>query len=331
MHSKLVFPRSIRYLLAVAEHGSFTKAAEALFVSQPTLSQQIRHLEDALKAQLLDRSGRVVRLTEAGEVYVRHARRALGELDSGQRAIQEVRDLSRGTLRLGMTPITEYLTTPLLDDFNILYPGIVVEAIEMSQDAIEAGVIKDEIDVGIAFTNTLLSESRLADIESHVLFIESLVLAIGETHPLAGRDAPLTLDELGRESFVLLNTHFALRRHFDLYCAEHHVSPRIAIASNSVNMIVEMVRLGRHATVLPNTIARSQAGLNSVLVLPELPHHSITLIAHKGAYKSQACRAFANLAAELAECCAHSTPPLRTPRNPVATRPAARRATAKGA
>ena len=201
----------------------------------------------------------------------------------------------------------------------------------MSQDAIEAGVIKDEIDVGIAFTNTLLSESRLADIESHVLFIESRVLAVGETHPLAGRDSPLTLDELGHESFVLLNTHFALRRHFDLYCAEHHATPRIAIESNSVNMIVEMVRLGRHVTVLPNTIARSQAGLQPVLVLPELPHHSITLISHKGAYKSQACRAFANLAAELAECCAHSVPPLRTPRNPVARKSAARRATARGA
>ena len=308
MQSKLLFPRSIQYLLAVAEHHSFTRAADALYVSQPTLSQQIKQLEEALDVQLLDRSGRDVRLTEAGAVYVRHARRALGELDAGRRAVQEVRDLSRGMLRLGMTPITEYLTTPLLDEFNTLYPGIAVNAMEMSQDEIEAGIIRDEIDVGIAFSNTLLNEGRSNDIESHVLCIESLNLAVGEGHPLAGRQEPLSGDELGRETMVLLNTHFALRRHFDMYCVEHGIAPRIAIESNSVSVIVEVLRLGRHVTVLPNTIARAQPGLHPVFVRPELPNHSITLISHKGAYKSQACRAFGNLAAEFAACCSRGVP-----------------------
>jgi DNA-binding transcriptional LysR family regulator len=101
MHSKLMFPRSIRYLLSVAENHSFTRAAEALHVSQPTLSQQIKLLEEALDAQLLDRSGRTVRLTDAGEVYVRHARRALEELDAAKRAVVDLEDLSRGYLRLG--------------------------------------------------------------------------------------------------------------------------------------------------------------------------------------------------------------------------------------
>lgn len=300
MLSKLMFPRAIRYLLAVAEHQSFTRAADALYVSQPTLSQQIKLLEETLRVQLLDRSSRSVRLTEAGEVYVHHARRALGELDAGKRAVMEVKDLSRGTLRLGMTPITEYLTTPLLDDFNTLYPGIVINALEMSQDDIEAALMRDDIDVGIAFSNVLLNEARGADIESHVLFLEPLSLAVGGGHPLAGRQAPLSTAELARETLVLLNTHYAARRHFDLYCIEHGISPIISIESNSVSVIVEVVRLGRHATVLPSSIARAQPGLHPVFLSPELPEHSVTLISHKGAYKSQACRAFGNLAAEFA-------------------------------
>ena len=327
MQSKHLFPRSIRYLLAVAEHHSFTRAAEALYVSQPTLSQQIKLLEEALDVQLLDRSGRDVRLTEAGEVYVRHAKRALGELDAGRRAVQEVRDLSRGTLRLGMTPITELLTTPLLDNFNTLYPGIVVSAMEMSQDEVEAGVIRDDIDVGIAFSNTQLHDARSNDIESHVLCIESLNLAVGEGHALAGRKTPLTGEELGRETMVLLNTHFALRRHFDMYCLEHGISPRIAIESNSVSVIVEILRLGRHVTVLPNTIALAQPGLHPVLVEPQLPNHSITLISRKGAYKSQACRAFGNMAAEFAASCANNAAALKAGAGslPNATRPHARK------
>jgi len=296
-----MFPRSIRYLLAIAEHGSFTRAAEVLFVSQPTLSQQIKQLEEALGTLLLDRSGRNVRLTEAGEAFLHHARRALGELDAGTRAVQGVRDLSRGSLRLGMTPITEYLTTPLLDEFNSLYPGISINAIEMSQDDIEAGVIRDDIDVGIAFTNTLLTEARSTEIESHVLFIESLSLAVGRGHPLAGTTNPISAADLERESMALLNTNFALRRHFDVHCIEHGITPRIGIESNSVNMIVQAVELGRHVTVLPSSIANAHPGLVPVLLLPELPHHTITLICHRGSYKSPACLAFGNIAADWAE------------------------------
>jgi LysR family cyn operon transcriptional activator len=96
--------RPLRYLKAVADHGSFTRAAAALHVSQPALSQQIRDLEERMGVQLLDRSGRTVRPTDVGEAYLRHVLRALDELEVGGRAIRDVQDLSSGTLRLGFTP-----------------------------------------------------------------------------------------------------------------------------------------------------------------------------------------------------------------------------------
>ncbi len=110
--------RHIRYFLAVAEQGNFTRAAEALHVSQPTLSQQIKQLEDALGAPLFDRSGRAVRLTDAGEAWMRYARLALQDLDAGARAIHDVATLARGHLRLAMTPtFTAYLVGPTIDAF----------------------------------------------------------------------------------------------------------------------------------------------------------------------------------------------------------------------
>src|ERR1700756_490728 len=96
--------RPLRYLKAVADHGSFTRAAAALHVSQPALSQQIRELEQRMGAQLLDRSGRIVRATDVGKTYLRHVQRALDELGAGERAIRDVQDLSFGELRLGFTP-----------------------------------------------------------------------------------------------------------------------------------------------------------------------------------------------------------------------------------
>jgi LysR family cyn operon transcriptional activator len=92
--------RHVRYFLAVAEHANFTRAAEALHVSQPTLSQQIEQLEDRLGTQLLDRSGRTIQLTDSGTAYLHYAQRALQDLEAGRRAIHDVRDLSRGRCAL---------------------------------------------------------------------------------------------------------------------------------------------------------------------------------------------------------------------------------------
>jgi LysR family cyn operon transcriptional activator len=308
MNRSVTFPRSLRYLLAIAEHHSFTRAAEVLYVSQPTLSQQIKQLEELLQVQLLDRSGRSVRLTDAGEVYLRHARRALVELDAGKRAIHDLQDLSRGSLRLGMTPITDYLASPLLENFSTRYPGITVSTLEMPQDDVEAAVVEDRIDLGIAFTNTLATEARSNEIETHILFIETLNLAVGKAHPYAGQPTPINGRALEQEPLALLNTDFALRRHVDLYCLEHGITPRIAIETTSLSVIVEIVRLGRLVTVLPKTIACAQAGLHPVMLLPELPHHTITLICRKAAYKSPACLAFTELAAEWSAGQCHVTP-----------------------
>ncbi|GAA3079124.1 hypothetical protein GCM10020000_75930 [Streptomyces olivoverticillatus] len=144
--------RHLRYLLAVAEHANFTRAAEDLHISQPTLSQQIKQLERAVGAQLLDRTGRTVRLTDAGETYVHYARRALRDLAAAERAVLDVADLSLGHLRLALTPtFTAYLVGPLAAELHTRHPGITLDVREMTQDRIEAGLLADEVDLGIAF------------------------------------------------------------------------------------------------------------------------------------------------------------------------------------
>ncbi len=299
MDRNVIFPRSLRYLLAVAEYGSFTRAAEMLYVSQPTLSQQVKHLEESLGVQLLDRSGRTVRLTDAGEIYLHHVRRALGELDAGSRAINDVQDLSRGSLRLGWTPITDYLACTLLAKFNSLYPGIILSTFEMPQDDIEMAVIEDRIDVGIVFSGPLLSaEGASNEIDMNMLFKEALCVAVGGGHPRFGQKEPMSVQEFGRESLVLLNTDFALRRHIDRYCLGHDIAPRITMETDSLSVIIEMIRVGPLATVLPTTIIRTQSGLYSIPLSPAMPHKAITVISSKQGYKSPACLAFTALASE---------------------------------
>ena len=295
MQQRDIFPRSLQYLVAIAEYGSYTRAAEALHVSQPTLSQQIKQLEESLQSPLLDRSGRSVQLTNAGEIYLRHARRAWGELDGGARAIHDVQNLSRGSLRLGWTPITDYLTCSLLENFNVLYPGININTLEMPQDDIEVSVAESRIDIGIVFSKPFATTARPNELETDVLFEEKLCVAVGNSHPRNNQQERMSAQNLGQESLALLNTDFALRRHVDDYCSEYKIEPRFAIESNSLSAIISLIKHRPLATILPISIVRQQ-GLHAINLSPEMTRKEITLIYRKDGYKSPATVAFSELA-----------------------------------
>lgn len=286
--------RHIRYFLAVAKHRNFTRAAEALHVSQPTLSQQIRQLEHTLGVQLLDRTGRSIQLTDAGAAYVRYAQRALQDLEAGARAIHDVQELSRGSLRLAMTPtFTAYLIGPLLEKYNRRYPNITLNVFEMSQDRMETLLKEDALDLGIGFDDT-----RSPDIETQVLFVEALAMVVGRSHPRAKKRAALTLREFEGEALVLLNEEFATRHYIDRYCRQHGITPRITMEVNSISAVIELVRRSTLATLLPAAIVREHSELCLVGLEPALPRRTAAMLLREGAYRSAAARAFITLALE---------------------------------
>ena len=287
--------RHIKYFLAVAQHHSFTKAAAALHVSQPALSQQVRQLEESLSAQLFDRSGRTTRLTDAGEVYLRYARRASQELEEGKRAIHDVGDLSRGALRVALTPtFTTYLVGPLVEAFHSRYPNITLNLREIAQEQMEELLLADELDVGIAF-----EDGHSQDIETQPLLIEALALVVGERHPLAGQSA-IDLDALSAESLILLSEEFATREQIDRYCRQHNITPRVKMEANVIGAVIEVVRRTTLSTLLPATVALANQGLFAIELSPQRLHRTAVLMQRKGAYQTSAARAFIELATDIA-------------------------------
>ena len=287
--------RHIKYFLAVAQHHSFTKAASALHVSQPALSQQVRQLEESLSAQLFDRSGRTTRLTDAGEVYLRYARRASQELEEGKRAIHDVGDLSRGALRVALTPtFTTYLVGPLVEAFHSRYPNITLNLREIAQEQMEELLLADELDVGIAF-----EDGHSQDIETQPLLIEALALVVGERHPLAGQSA-IDLDALSAESLILLSEEFATREQIDRYCRQHNITPRVKMEANVIGAVIEVVRRTTLSTLLPATVALAHQGLFAIELSPQRLHRTAVLMQRKGAYQTSAARAFIELATDIA-------------------------------
>ncbi|TVT92163.1 transcriptional regulator CynR [Pseudomonas sp. HT11] len=288
--------RHIQYFLAVAEHQGFTKAAAALHVSQPALSQQVRQLEESLGAQLFDRSGRQTRLTDAGEVYLRYALRAAQELQQGKRAIHDVADLSRGTLRIAVTPtFTTYLVGPLVEAFHGRYPNITLNVREVAQEHMENLLLADELDVGIAF-----DEVHAPDIDATPLLVETLALVVGKQHPRA-EERVIGLEALNGESLILLGKEFATREQIDRYCSTHGIRPRVVMEANVIGALIEVVRRTTLSTLLPAAIARAHPQLVAIELGPQRLQRTAVLMQRKGGYQPAAARAFLALAKDVAE------------------------------
>ena len=287
--------RQVRYFLAVAEHQSFTRAAEALHVSQPALSQQVRLMEESLGVQLFDRSGRTTRLTDSGEVYLEYVRRASQELREAKRAIHDVNDLSRGALRVAVTPtFTTYLVGPLIEAFYSRYPNIFLSVREISQEHMEELLLSDEVDIGIAFAGTLTS-----DIDTDPLLVETLALVVSTGHPLAS-ETSIGLQALSAESLVLLSAEFATREQIDRFCRQHSIHPKVRMEANAISAVIEIVRRTRLSTLLPATVAFAHQDLVAIALDPVRLQRTAVLMQRKGAYRSAAARVFVGLAKAVA-------------------------------
>ena len=283
--------RQIEYFLAVADHGNFTRAAKSLHVSQPALSQQVKHLERTLGAVLFDRSGRSVRLTTAGEVYAYHARLALRDLSAGERAVHDVRDLSRGQLRVGATPtFTAYLIGPLVHRFHTEYPGIQLTVVEPNQDRIENDLLSDCLDLGIGFAG-----EHAPGIVHRTLFTETMSLVVSSSHRFAATTGSLPVAELADEPLAMLSANFATSAHVRAYLASQDVRQRIAVETDSVMSLLALIKCGSLVSVLPDVVVGQDAGLRCIPLTPAPPGRSVQLMWRGGVYPSAAMRAFVDI------------------------------------
>ena len=280
--------RQLSYFIAVAEHCGFSRAAAALHVSQPALSQQIRQLEAMLEVQLFDRSGRRIRLTDAGEIWLEYARRALRDLEEGRRALHDAEDL-----RIAMTPtFTTYMLGPLMEAYYRRYPGVKVLIQEMNQERMEAMLLEDELDVGIAF-----DDSRSQEIVVQPLLTETLALMVSRAHPLAG-ERDLQLQALDAQPLILLSSEFATREQIDRYCRLHRLEPDVRMEANSIGAVLSVIRSTTLATLLPAAIAGQFDDVVAIELRPALLQRTACLLQRQGAWQSAAAREFIPLARE---------------------------------
>jgi LysR family cyn operon transcriptional activator len=282
--------RLAHYILAVADHGNFTRAASALHISQPALSQRIIDLEVQLGVQLFDRSGRTVKPTDEGRTYIEHVRRALRELNAGERAMQDVAKAFGGTLRVAFLPLfTTHLVGPLIQEFYMRHPGVSVTIDILAQAALEAALVEDRIDIGLAFSDVDSDKIEVERIQD-----DELCLVVGKRHPMYRKDK-VRVSELKRSDLALLTHAFITRGPTDRYFRSHNVRPRIAIEANSADSIIAIVRGAPIATVMPSATARQLPGLKAVPILPSVGTWTLSVLQRKDAYRSAASKALVTI------------------------------------
>jgi LysR family hydrogen peroxide-inducible transcriptional activator len=281
----------LRYFLAVARFRSFTRAAEHEHVAQPSLSQQIRKLEDELGAPLFDRLGRKIRLTALGARFQKHARRVLGELEGARREAQEMLGLGHGRVSVGVIPtIAPFLLPSALVACAQAYPGITVNITEDLSKSLLLRLSEGESDLAL-----LSLPVRSPEFVAEPLLEDHMLLAVPKQHRLwRQRHRRVSFREVAEEPFLLLKDGHCFRDDVLQICKSARMNPHVVFESGQFDTLVAMVAAGVGLTLLPE-MARGHyrnAGVGLLEFAPPEPKRTIGVVRPKGKFLTGAARAF---------------------------------------
>jgi DNA-binding transcriptional LysR family regulator len=253
--------RQLAYLVAVAEEGGFTRAAEKLHVAQPGISAQIRQLERELGQPLFDRAGRTVRLTAAGAAVLPHARAALAAVTGARLAVEELTGLLRGHVAVGtVTSLGADTDLPgLLAGFHDAHPGVEITLAEDTSDQLLAGLLDGRYDLALAG----LAGSAPAGIDTLTFVDAELVAAVAPGDPLARRKS-VPLAELDGLPLILLPHGTGLRAAVEDGCAAAGFRPRVAFEAGNPEVLAALAERGLGVALLPAALAASRPALRAI-------------------------------------------------------------------
>ncbi|MCY1041885.1 LysR substrate-binding domain-containing protein [Corallococcus sp. bb12-1] len=279
--------RHLRYFSAVADTLHFGRAARRVHISQPTLSQQIRQLEEEVGTPLFERARAGVRLTQAGELFRTYASRALEDVNAGLSAVGALRGLATGALRVGYPPSMRGIVVPALTAVLRRHPGLALSAEEAVVRRLEQRLADGRLDVGLGY-----APARLADLDAEPVFDSRLALVVARGHALAGAES-VGVKLLAEEPFALLSRGLRVRTRVDAHFAAMRFAPRIALESNAVATVLAIVRAGLAVTVLPEPRLADAERLVVKRLSPAPRSELAALLWRKGAPRTPAAELFA--------------------------------------
>lgn len=277
----------LRYFCAVAETGSFTRAAEREQVAQPSLSQQIMKLEEELGVRLFDRLGRAVRLTDLGQLFLPRARAILNQMRAAKQEVAEKQSTVAGPVCIGVIPtIAPYFLPARIAMFSRKYPQATITVVE------DVTVrLLDRLRAGLVDLAIMALPARGHDLECFPLRTERLFAMLPKGHCLAGRRSVL-MKELRDQPFLLLRDDHCFRDTAIEVCKRARVLPQIVFESGQFSSILGMVAAGLGISIVPEMALEGRSDCCSVLIADDHASRTIGVAALKGHFLSRVPLAF---------------------------------------
>ena len=282
--------RQLKYFVKIAEVLNFSDASKSLFVTQSTLSQQIKQLEQELGTPLFERTSHQVTLTEAGSELLPLARTALYDAGLCMEKIRDLNALLIGTLNIGVTYSFSPILTETLVTFMKSYPGVKLNIYYKSVAELMDMLRRREVDFVLAFRPSVCDP----DIESHILFQNCLSVIVGENHPLAEAES-VTLADLQAYDLALPAKGLQSRNAFDRITASTGYVYKVRVELNEVNILLKLIRQNSLATILAEATVHAEAGVRSIPVAT--PDNEMAGCVHtlKSVYRKRSMHEFLKL------------------------------------
>lgn len=284
--------RQLKYFIGTAETLSFSEAARNLNVTQSTLSQQIKQLENEIGAQLFHRSSHSVAHTEAGSEMLPYARQTIESAEMCMNRIADINDINAGTLNIGVTYSFAPILTESLLAFRRQYPGIKLNIFYRPMAELMEMLRSRCVDFALAFKPSVAIDG----VESHILFQNYLAAIVSQDHPLAESQS-VTLDELRRYNLALPAQGLQARNAFDRAAAG--ISDlKIRVEMNEVNILLKIIRQSSLVSVLAEATIHNEPGVKAIPL--SFPDNEMAGCVHtlKDGYRKKSMAIFIKLLSE---------------------------------
>ena len=268
----------LEFFRKVVEEGSFSKAAERVYRTQPAVSIAIRRLEEEIGAPLFERSQKTPALTDVGHVVYDYAKQILSLRDQALDGVAEMKLLKRGRVRIGANESTShYLLPQIILDYLKRYPQVKVEIFGDSSDHLPREVLDGKVDFAL-----MAFEAVDSDLKSFPLLKDELVLIMHPDHPLAKR-AAVTVEELGKESFVAHNVKTGSRQRVIEAFAHHRTPLNITLELATIETIKRFVQLKIGLGFVPRMCVAEELERGSLAAVPvqDLTYERTLWVTHR--------------------------------------------------
>ncbi|MCZ4373465.1 LysR substrate-binding domain-containing protein [Vibrio diazotrophicus] len=278
--------RHLKYFVEVAQHQNFTHAASALHIAQPALSIAIKKFEQQLGVTLFRRDERKVSLTHEGEVLLEHALRILRQLEDAQLAVDELKGLVKGEVRLG-TPsmMGSYFFPEIIMAFKSYFPNLKMTMVEAGTQSIRKMLLNGELDIGV-----ILNHDLPPDLEVDPLLSSQMVAVVGKEHELAEKKE-IEFKEFFDHELVMFKPGYFHRDFIDNTCKEHKLTANISFETNLLPMILSIVKHEYAITALLELVTDHESEIRAIPFNPPV-YLDLALAWRKEGYLSNADRTF---------------------------------------